>query len=52
RRIGLGRSLLRYLGYLISWWILGIGFIWVAFDRKKQGWHDKIGGTVVVRRMN
>lgn len=52
RRISLGRSLLRYLGYLISGWILGIGFIWVAFDRRKQGWHDKIGGTVVVRRMN
>ncbi len=52
RRISFGRSLLRYLGYLISSWILGIGFIWVAFDRRKQGWHDKIAGTVVVRRMN
>ncbi|HEY4989416.1 MAG TPA: AIR carboxylase family protein, partial [Opitutaceae bacterium] len=28
---------------------LGLGFIWIAFDREKQGWHDKIAGTVVVR---
>ena len=47
---GLGRSFLRYIGYLISGFALGIGFIWVAFDSRKQGWHDKIAGTVVVRR--
>jgi uncharacterized RDD family membrane protein YckC len=28
---------------------LMIGFIWVAFDPRKQGWHDKLAGTVVVR---
>jgi uncharacterized RDD family membrane protein YckC len=47
---GLARSILRYVGYVISGIVLFIGFIWVAFDRKKQGWHDKIAGTVVVRR--
>jgi uncharacterized RDD family membrane protein YckC len=47
---GLARSILRYVGYVISTIVLFIGFIWVAFDRKKQGWHDKIAGTVVVRR--
>jgi uncharacterized RDD family membrane protein YckC len=26
-----------------------IGVIWIAFDKRKQGWHDKIAGTVVVR---
>ncbi|MCZ6581514.1 MAG: RDD family protein, partial [Nitrospirae bacterium] len=25
-------------------------FLWVAFDSKKQGWHDKFAGTVVVYR--
>ena len=25
------------------------GFIWIAFDRDHQAWHDKIAGTVVVR---
>jgi uncharacterized RDD family membrane protein YckC len=47
---GLGRSILRYIGFFISAIVLFIGFIWVAFDSKKQGWHDKIAGTVVVRR--
>jgi uncharacterized RDD family membrane protein YckC len=29
--------------------LLALGFIWVAFDNRKQGWHDKLAGTVVVR---
>jgi uncharacterized RDD family membrane protein YckC len=39
----------RFLAYFVS--ILGfcLGFLWIAFDRRKQGWHDKIAGTVVVR---
>jgi uncharacterized RDD family membrane protein YckC len=28
---------------------LMLGIIWVAFDKRKQGWHDKLAGTVVVR---
>ncbi|WP_243476025.1 RDD family protein, partial [Acinetobacter baumannii] len=28
-----------------------IGLIWVAFDAKKQGWHDKMAKTVVVREL-
>lgn len=28
---------------------LCLGFLWVAFDSKMQGWHDKLAGTVVVR---
>ncbi|MGH2482881.1 MAG: RDD family protein [Candidatus Limnocylindria bacterium] len=47
---GLGRSFLRFVGYWLSWIALFIGFIWVAFDSRKQGWHDKIAGTLVVRR--
>ena len=40
----------RYLSYFISMLPLGLGFLWVAFDPKKQGWHDKIAGAVVIRR--
>ncbi len=29
-----------------------LGCIWVAFDQRKQGWHDKLAGTVVVRRLS
>lgn len=42
----------RYFAYIISALPLGLGFIWIAFDRKKQGWHDKLAGTVVVRPNN
>ena len=42
------QSIIRYVGYYISSLPIGLGFIWVAFDAKKQGWHDKIAGTVVV----
>lgn len=27
-----------------------IGLVWVAFDRKKRGWHDFAGGSLVVAR--
>lgn len=39
----------RYFGYVLSILPLCLGFVWVAFDRKKQSWHDKLAGTVVVR---
>jgi len=35
-------------GYWISGLILGIGYIWAAFDRDRQAWHDKIFDTFVV----
>lgn len=39
----------RYLGYYVSALALMLGFIWVGIDKKKQGFHDKLAGTVVVR---
>jgi uncharacterized RDD family membrane protein YckC len=42
-------GLLRYVGLIISFVVIFIGVIWVAFDSRKQGWHDKIAGTLVVR---
>ena len=47
--LSIGQSIRRYLGYYVSTIPLLIGLIWVAFDSKKQGWHDKLAGTVVVR---
>jgi uncharacterized RDD family membrane protein YckC len=41
--------IVRALACFFSAIALGLGFIWIAFDREKQGWHDKIAGTVVVR---
>jgi len=46
----LSRSFLRYVGYWLCWITFFIGFIWVGLDGRKQGWHDKIAGTLVVRQ--
>ncbi len=43
------QSIGRYLGYYVSMIPLFIGIIWVAFDSRKQGWHDKLASTVVIR---
>ena len=42
------QCIVRYLGYIVSALPLGLGFIWIAFDKRKQGWHDKIARTLVV----
>ncbi len=44
-----GQAIIRYIGYYISSLPLFLGFLWIAWDRRKQGWHDKIAGTVVIR---
>jgi len=46
------QSIGRYLAYFVSTIPLGLGFLWVAFDSRKQGWHDKLAGTVVVRNVD
>jgi uncharacterized RDD family membrane protein YckC len=43
------RALLRTAGYFIAAAPAMLGIIWVAFNRKRQGWQDFISGTVVVR---
>jgi len=44
-----GRLVLRYIGYYISALPLLLGFFWAAFDKRKQGFHDKIARTVVIK---
>jgi uncharacterized RDD family membrane protein YckC len=47
KRLTYGIAFLRWIGSIISSLPLFLGFLWVAFDSRKQGWHDKIAGTVV-----
>jgi uncharacterized RDD family membrane protein YckC len=42
-------SLLRYVGLILGFAAILLGVIWVAFDSRRQGWHDKLAGTFVVR---
>ena len=39
----------RYAAYIPATLPLGLGILWVAVDPRKQGWHDKLAGTAVVR---
>ena len=42
------RLVVRYFAYIVSTLPLFLGFIWIGIDRRKQGFHDKIAGSVVV----
>lgn len=50
--LSVSQSIGRYLAYFVSVLPLCLGFMWVGFDAKKQGWHDKLAGTVVIRPKN
>ena len=41
--------IVRALGCFLSLMVIGLGFLWIAFDAEKLAWHDKIAGTIVVR---
>ena len=43
-----GKLIGRYFAYIVSS-IFMLGFIWIAFDKRKQGWHDKLAGIVVIQ---
>ena len=45
-----GNVILRMIGWFVAGFVLALGFIWVAFDARKRGWHDMIGGTVVIKQ--
>ena len=47
-RIGWGGAAMRFLGFIISFLLVFIGHIWVAFDNRRQGFHDKIADTFVI----
>jgi uncharacterized RDD family membrane protein YckC len=45
----IGKAIVRVIGYAISAIVIYLGFLWVIWDPNKQGWHDKIAGTYVVK---
>ena len=44
--------LVRFIGYFLAALPLGAGLLWIVVDPRKQGWHDKLARTVVVRTKN
>lgn len=49
KRIGFLRASARYFSKILSRLIFMIGFLMVAFTKKKQGLHDKIAQTLVIK---
>jgi uncharacterized RDD family membrane protein YckC len=43
-------AVIRGLGFLLSEITL-VGFVWILFDRKKQGIHDKFAHTMVIQTL-
>ncbi|MCK5831473.1 MAG: RDD family protein [Methylococcales bacterium] len=48
-KLSLKQAIGRHLAYIPSSLPLGLGLIWMGMDKKKQGWHDKLAGTVVIK---
>ena len=42
--------IVRALVYIPSFFIFGLGFVWIGLDKRKQGWHDKVAKTVVIKQ--
>lgn len=47
QRLSWGRAIVRFVGYWISALPLFLGFLWILVDTRRQGWHDKLAGTIV-----
>lgn len=47
--LSLKQATIRALGYIISALPFYLGFVWIAFDKRKQGLHDKLAGSVVLQ---
>ena len=47
-RVDYGRCVVRYLVAILSALALGLGYFWMLWDPRRQTWHDKAAGTVVV----
>jgi uncharacterized RDD family membrane protein YckC/Tfp pilus assembly major pilin PilA len=50
QRIGFGRATGRYFAKWISGFTLGVGFVMAGFTQRRQALHDKIAGTLVLRK--
>jgi uncharacterized RDD family membrane protein YckC len=46
-RVTWGNAIRREIGYLLSY-ILFLGYFWILVDDRRQGWHDKLAGTLVI----
>lgn len=43
------QALGRFVGGMASFATLGLGFIWMFFDRDRMTWSDRLSGSIIVR---
>ena len=48
-KLSIGQCVIRYLAYFPAMLFGMFGVIWIAFDKRKQGWHDKLARTFVIQ---
>ena len=48
QRVTWRQAAMRYVGYLLALLPMGLGFLWVVFDKQKRGWHDRLARTLVI----
>lgn len=49
KHLSVFQSIIRYAGYMIAAFPMGLGFLWIFMDEKHQGWHDKLANSVVIK---
>lgn len=48
RRATLGQATIRFFAAILSWAVVGLGFLWQLWDKDKLTWHDRLSGTRLV----
>lgn len=49
KAITLKQASIRYGGFLLSEIVFFVGFLWIFWNKKRQGWHDKMAKTMVIK---
>ena len=42
----------RWIGFMFGLCMFGLGLLWAVFNKDGRAWHDKLAGTMVIRRAN
>ena len=41
-------AVLRFVAALLSWAVIGLGFLWILIDPDRRAWHDRLSGTQII----
>ena len=49
-KLSFAQCVIRYVGYFVSALVIFLGYLWVMWHPRKQGWHDLLAKSVVIKR--